>query len=62
MEIQVKEILEMKKSLTQIYVKHNSTGKTYIQLQAAMERDFFMSAQEAVDYGLADKIITKRNA
>ena len=61
MEIQVKEILEMKKNLTNIYVKHNSTGKNYSQLQHDMERDFFMSAQEAVDYGLADEVITNRS-
>ena len=60
MEIQVKEILEMKKNLTNIYVKHNSKGRNYSQLVADMERDFFMSAQEAVDYGLADKILDKR--
>ena len=61
MEIQVKEILEMKRNLTNIYVKHNSVGKTYDELAKDMERDFFMSAQQAVDYGLADKVITERN-
>jgi len=61
MEIQVKEILALKKSLTEIYVKHNSQGKIYSQLQTDMERDFFMSAQEAVDYGLADKVLTTRS-
>jgi len=60
MEIQVKEILKMKKTLTEIYVQNNSKGKTYEQLLADMERDFFMSAQEAVDYGLADEILTNR--
>lgn len=60
MEIQVKEILAMKKSLTQIYVNHNSTGRNFKQLQHDMERDFFMSAQEAVDYGLADKVLVNR--
>jgi len=60
MEIQVKEILALKKSLTEIYVNHNSKGKSFEQLKADMERDFFMSAQEAVDYGLADKILTNR--
>ncbi len=60
MEIQVKEILKMKENLTKIYVKHNSKNKNYSQLIADMERDFFMSAQEAVDYGLADEIIIKR--
>jgi ATP-dependent Clp protease protease subunit len=60
MEIQVREILEMKKNLTNIYVKHNSAGKTFEELAKDMERDFFMSAQQSVDYGLADKLITKR--
>ena len=60
MEIQVKEIIKMKRELTQIYVNHNSVGKTYDELSKDMERDFFMSASEAVEYGLADKIIAKR--
>lgn len=60
MEIQVKEILAMKKSLTEIYVKHNSKGKTFEELAKDMERDYFMSAQEAVEYGLADEVVTKR--
>jgi ATP-dependent Clp protease protease subunit len=60
MQIQVNEILKMKRTLTQIYVDHNSKGKTFEELSNDMERDNFMSAQEAVDYGLADEIITKR--
>lgn len=60
MQIQVNEILKMKRNLTQIYVDHNSRGKTFDELSNDMERDNFMSAQEAVDYGLADDIITKR--
>ena len=60
MEIQVKEILKMKQNLTQIYVKHNSKGKSYAEFLAAMERDNFMSAQEALEYGLIDEIITRR--
>ena len=61
MEIQVREILAMKKSLTEIYVNHNSGGKTYEQLAADMERDYFMSAEEARIYGLIDKVINKRD-
>lgn len=61
MLIQVTEILKMKKELTQIYVNHNSAGKTFDELASDMERDNFMSAQEAVTYGLADKIISKRD-
>ena len=60
MLIQVNEILEMKKVLTQIYVDHNSAGKNFEELAADMERDNFMSAAKAVEYGLADKVITKR--
>ena len=60
MEIQVKEILEMKKNLTNIYVKHNSVGKTYEELAKDMERDFFMSAQQALEYGLVDSVLEKR--
>lgn len=60
MEIQVREILKMKSNLTQIYVKHNSRDKTYTEIAADMERDFFMSAHEAVVYGLADQVIEKR--
>ena len=61
-QIQAQEILKMKKYLTEVYVSHNTGGKTFEQLSADMERDFFMSAQEAVDYGLADKVITRRDA
>ena len=60
MLIQVEEILKMKKSLTQIYVDHNSKGKTFEQFAADMERDCFMSATEALEYGLIDEIITRR--
>jgi ATP-dependent Clp protease protease subunit len=60
MEIQVREILKMKQTLTQIYVDHNSAGKTFEQFSADMERDHFMSASEALEYGLIDKIIEKR--
>jgi len=59
-QIQAREIQKMKEYLTNIYVRHNTQGKTYEQLSADMERDFFMSAQEALDYGLVDKIIDRR--
>lgn len=60
MQIQVEEILKMKKILAEIYVKHNSKDKTFAQLTADMERDKFMSAEEALNYGLIDKIIERR--
>ena len=59
-EIQYKEITKMKTMLTELYVKHNTAGKTYAQLETDMDRDTFMSAQEAVDYGLADKVVENR--
>jgi len=59
-EIQYKEITYLKKNLTELYVKHNTKGKTYEQLERDMDRDFFMTAQEAVDYGLADQVVTSR--
>jgi ATP-dependent Clp protease protease subunit len=59
-QIQAREIQKMKEYLTTIYVRHNSRGKTFEQLSADMERDFFMSAQEALDYGLVDKILDRR--
>lgn len=61
MQIQVEEILKMKKELTGIYVKHNSKGKTFEQLTFDMERDKFMSAKEALEYGLIDEIVSKRS-
>ena len=57
---QLRKIQKMKENLTQLYVKHNSKGKTYAEFAADMERDFFMSAEEALAYGLIDKVIDKR--
>ena len=62
MQIQVNEILEMKKNLTGIYVKHNTQGKTFEELARDLERDYFMSAEQAVAYGLADKVVPNRGA
>jgi ATP-dependent Clp protease protease subunit len=59
MEIQVNEILRMKKQLTEIYVA--TTGKSYEQLERDMDRDNIMTAEESIAYGLADKIVSKRD-
>lgn len=59
-EISYKEIMNIKNKMIELYVKHNTAGKTFEQFERDMDRDLFLSAQEAVDYGLADKIITKR--
>lgn len=54
------ESKRINKRLTELYVKHNTAGKTYDELYEAMKYDTFLSAQEAVDYGLADKVIESR--
>ena len=59
-EIQYKEITKMKEILTELYVKHNTAGKTFADFERDMDRDTFMSASESEDYGLVDKIIHKR--
>ncbi len=59
-EISYKEIMHIKKRLTELYVKHNTQGKTYEEFERDMDRDKFMSAEEALEYGLIDKIIEKR--
>lgn len=56
-EIQAKEILYIKKRLNDMLAEH--TGQPFDTIAADTERDFFMSAQEAVDYGLIDKVISR---
>jgi ATP-dependent Clp protease protease subunit len=59
-EIAAQEIRRMRTELTEIYVKHNSKGKTFEEVNADIERDNFMTANEALDYGLIDEIVDKR--
>jgi len=54
------ESIRINKRLTELYVKHNTKGRTYEELFETMKFDTFLSAQEAVDYGLADQVIEKR--
>jgi ATP-dependent Clp protease protease subunit len=54
------ESIRINKRLTELYVQHNTAGKQYDELFATMKFDTFLSADEAVAYGLADKVITKR--
>ncbi len=58
-EIQANEILKMKKKLNNLYVKH--TGQKLSVIEKAMDRDNFMSPEEALKFGLIDHIITNRN-
>jgi ATP-dependent Clp protease protease subunit len=50
-------IIKTKKKLTEIYV--DRTGQPYEKIEREMDRDFFMSADEAMEYGLIDKVITR---
>jgi len=54
------ESVRINKRLTELYVRHNTKGKTYEELFETMKFDTFLSAEEAVEYGLADKVISKR--
>ena len=56
-EIQTKEILRMKKNLNQILSHH--TGQPIKTIEKDTDRDFFMSAEEAVKYGLVDEVVSK---
>ncbi len=56
----MEESKRLNKRLTELYVKHNTAGKQYDELFETMKFDTFLSAEEAVKYGLADKVITKR--
>ena len=58
MEIDVEHFLRIKKNLNEILA--NNTGKTAGEIKAASERDHWMTAQEALDFGLIDKIITSK--
>ncbi|MEM8777680.1 MAG: ATP-dependent Clp endopeptidase proteolytic subunit ClpP [Cyanobacteria bacterium P01_G01_bin.49] len=57
-EIQAKEIIYIKRRLNEMLAEH--TGQPFDTIAADTERDFFMSAQEAKDYGLIDKVISRQ--
>ena len=59
-EISYNEIMFWKKRLTELYVKHNTAGKTFEDFERDMDRDTFMSAEAALAYGLCDKIVESR--
>jgi ATP-dependent Clp protease protease subunit len=60
-EISYKEITYLKKRLTEMYVHHNSAGKTYEEFEKIMDRDTFMSAEESLAFGLCDQIVAHRS-
>jgi ATP-dependent Clp protease, protease subunit len=57
-EIQAREVIGLKRRLEEIYAEH--TGKPIEDVSRDMERDFFMSPQEATEYGIIDAVITHR--
>jgi ATP-dependent Clp protease protease subunit len=57
-ERHARDILKMKRRLNEIYVKH--TGRTYEEVEKTLDRDHFMTADEAQDWGVIDKILTSR--
>jgi ATP-dependent Clp protease protease subunit len=57
-EIQAKEILRLREILNEILSKH--TGQPKDKIRQDTERDFYMSAQEALEYGIIDKVLIKR--
>lgn len=56
----LEESKRVNERLTELYVKHNTKGKTYEEMFETMKFDTFLSAQEAVEFGLADKVISTR--
>jgi ATP-dependent Clp protease protease subunit len=59
-ERHAEDIIKMKRRLNEIYVKH--TGKDYEEIDRSLDRDYFLTAQEARDFGLIDKVLSTRDA
>ncbi len=57
-EIAANEMLNTKKRLTEIYARH--TGQNFDKLDSAMDRDFYLSAPEALEYGIVDQVVQAR--
>jgi ATP-dependent Clp protease protease subunit len=55
------ESQKINRRLTELYVKHNTAGKTYEELFETMKFDTFLTAQEAVEWGLADQVTANRD-
>jgi ATP-dependent Clp protease protease subunit len=57
-ERHARDIIKMKRRLNEVYVKH--TGRTLEEVEKTLDRDHFMDADEAKDWGVIDKILTSR--
>ncbi|THX60953.1 hypothetical protein D6C84_01856 [Aureobasidium pullulans] len=58
--IHAKEILRVREQLNEIYLRHLTKKHTMEEIQKYMERDYFMSAKEALEFGIVDKILERR--
>ena len=56
----MEESKKVNKRLTELYVKHNTAGKTYDEMAETMKFDTFLTAEEAVEWGLADKVVEQK--
>jgi ATP-dependent Clp protease, protease subunit len=59
-ERHAEDIIKMKRRLNEIYVKH--TGQDYATIEKTLDRDYFLSAEDARTFGIVDEVITKRHA
>jgi len=59
-ERHAEDIIKMKRRLNEVYVKH--TGQTYDAIERTLDRDYFMTAEQARDFGLVDKVISDRSS
>ncbi len=59
-ERHAEDIVKMKRRLNEIYVKH--TGKDYETIERTLDRDYFMTAEDARKFGIVDKVLTDRGA
>ena len=57
-ERHAEDIVKMKRRLNETYVQH--TGQTYEKIENTLDRDHFMTAQESVEFGIIDQVLTKR--
>jgi ATP-dependent Clp protease, protease subunit len=58
-ERHAQDIVKVKRSLNEIYVKH--TGQSYDMIEKTLDRDYFMSSEQAKEFGLIDKVLTTRD-
>jgi ATP-dependent Clp protease protease subunit len=57
-ERHAEDIIKMKRRLNEVYVKH--TGQAYEVIEKTLDRDYFMTADQARDFGIVDRVLTRR--